>query len=445
MSADDTRGAATGSGQFAQGTNCTITAVAYYGYKFKRWNDGDTSSSRTVTVTGNATYVAEFEARKFYLNVMTGNYLQGSVAGNGYYDYRTSVVVSATPRQGFVFSHWSDGNRSNPRRMLMTKDTALIAYFMPIANRHHLMVTSNDSEKGSARGTGYYYDSTLVLLSATAFEGNRFVAWGDGETANPRTIMITKDTLFMAIFESYQSLMEYTVNVSSNDEQMGTVSGGGRFTEGDTVIVVAYPKAHCHIMRWSDGNCDNPRTIVVAGNMNITALFASDSVTINVVSIDESMGFVSGGGTYPIGTELTISATPRDGYRFSHWNTIVATNPLTVTALYDRTYIAIFESLDGIDNAESNKISIWGSGKTIHVTGCEGKAVCIYDVAGHLVLYDGSGTAMRDFTMQNGGVYTVVVNDKAPFHRPSTIDATVCTSPSHMLVKSVKKVVLFNN
>ena len=40
-----------------------------------------------------------------------------------------SVVISATPYDGYVFTRWSDGNTDNPRTVLLTHDTTLTAEF----------------------------------------------------------------------------------------------------------------------------------------------------------------------------------------------------------------------------------------------------------------------------------------------------------------------------
>ena len=45
-------------------------------------------------------------------------------------------------------------------------------------------------------------------MSATANEGYEFTAWNDGNTENPRTVTITSDTTFMAIFSPASSLQE---------------------------------------------------------------------------------------------------------------------------------------------------------------------------------------------------------------------------------------------
>lgn len=56
-----TGGTVTGGGTYAYGTKVTIKATASTNYRFVKWDDGNTSASREVTVTGAATYTATFE------------------------------------------------------------------------------------------------------------------------------------------------------------------------------------------------------------------------------------------------------------------------------------------------------------------------------------------------------------------------------------------------
>ena len=62
VSADPTMGTVSGGGRVLEGDEITITATPNTGYRFVRWNDNDTHAVRTVTVTGNITFTAYFEA-----------------------------------------------------------------------------------------------------------------------------------------------------------------------------------------------------------------------------------------------------------------------------------------------------------------------------------------------------------------------------------------------
>ncbi len=57
-----TGGSAEGGGDAVFGEYVTIRAVADDGYRFLRWNDGDTNTKRTVIVTSDSTFNAYFES-----------------------------------------------------------------------------------------------------------------------------------------------------------------------------------------------------------------------------------------------------------------------------------------------------------------------------------------------------------------------------------------------
>lgn len=63
-----TGGTVSGGGTYNYNASTTLKATANSGYHFVKWNDGNTSATRTVTVTKDATYTATFEQDP-YLNL----------------------------------------------------------------------------------------------------------------------------------------------------------------------------------------------------------------------------------------------------------------------------------------------------------------------------------------------------------------------------------------
>lgn len=53
-------GSVTGGGTYEEGSSVTITATPDRGYVFSEWQDNNTSATRTITVSGDATYTATF-------------------------------------------------------------------------------------------------------------------------------------------------------------------------------------------------------------------------------------------------------------------------------------------------------------------------------------------------------------------------------------------------
>ncbi len=54
-------GTVTGGGTYEVGKKVTIKATPNTGYRFVKWNNGNTNATRTITVSKNATYTAYFE------------------------------------------------------------------------------------------------------------------------------------------------------------------------------------------------------------------------------------------------------------------------------------------------------------------------------------------------------------------------------------------------
>ena len=63
------------------------------------------------------------------LTVRSANESQGSVSGGGTFDDGSTQTIQATPKAGFAFDKWSDGNMENPRTVKLTSDLTLTASF----------------------------------------------------------------------------------------------------------------------------------------------------------------------------------------------------------------------------------------------------------------------------------------------------------------------------
>jgi hypothetical protein len=135
----------TNGGVYAQGTSLTLTATPNEGYNFARWSDGNTDNPRTITVTGKTTYTAIFERAWYYLWYA---FKVDGVKIEGLSGYRTNgisggvvdpnedswlpnsvIEVTAVGKEGYIFSHWEDGSTANPRRITLTSDMTIWAYY----------------------------------------------------------------------------------------------------------------------------------------------------------------------------------------------------------------------------------------------------------------------------------------------------------------------------
>ena len=84
--------------------------------------------------------------------------------------------------------------------------------YPPNIRKYKILVSSTDDAYGYASGAGIYVEGEEVELSARAEEGYEFVRWNDGNTENPRKIVVTQNATYIAIFEkakTYQDGHEY--------------------------------------------------------------------------------------------------------------------------------------------------------------------------------------------------------------------------------------------
>ena len=310
----------------------TLTAIAYNGYVFTGWNDGNTENPRTVTVTSDTAFVAIFTETETTptITVTVNDATMGSAT---YTLDGNTAVLTATPNEGYEFTGWNDGNTENPRTVSITSDTAFVAIFTEAVSTPTITVTVNDATMGSAT---YTMDGNTAVLTATPNDGYSFVIWNDGNTENPRTVTITSDTAFMAIFT--EAVSTPTITVTVNDATMGSAT----YTmDGNTAVLTATPNEGYRFLTWNDGNTENPRTVTVTSDTAFVAIFTETETTptITVTVNDATMG----SATYTMdGNTAVLTATPNEGYRFLTWNDGNMENPRTVTVTSDTTFMAIF-------------------------------------------------------------------------------------------------------
>ena len=158
-----------------------------------------------------------------------------------------------------------------------------------------LTLDVNDPTMGTVSGAGVYPDSNVVTIEAVPFEGYHFVAWNDGDTHTVRTITLVSDTAFTAYFAADTlptpppDTLWRTVAVTANVDGVCETYGSGTYVDssrvemGYTMVDTVNEGGRWQFLGWSDGENDNPRTILVTSDTVIVALFEwmADSVGIN--------------------------------------------------------------------------------------------------------------------------------------------------------------------
>ncbi len=363
-SADNSQGSVSGGGTFDYNSNHSITAIPATGYHFTMWNDNVSTNPRSIHITQDTTFTAQFAINVYTLNVSSANNTMGSAsASNTQFEHGDTAILTATANYGYHFSQWSDGDTINPRQLQMTHNTTLTAQF--VANQYTVSLTT-DTIRGSVTGSGNYGYLSVCTLTATANYGYHFSTWSDGNSDNPRTVILTQDTFFTATFFPN----EYTLQVLSNDETMGATYGSGTYHYLDTVQFGVYSVApHHHFTQWDDGSTDSVGQTIIYCDQTITAFFDVDMHNVSLSANNESYGYVYGNGMYFYGSEATIRVQASYGYHFVRWSNGVTDNPYTLHVLHDTSLVAIFApdlyaNLCMVSVENGRNVLVWNSEPT---------------------------------------------------------------------------------
>ena len=134
------------------------------------------------------------------LHVVSADSSMGTAGPYDTVSKNTTQQIWARPYSGYHFLHWNDGDTHNPRAIRLMSDTTFVAYF-ETNTRYHVAVSSYRSYGGRVDGGGDYYEGDTAELRAVPLMVNyRFVRWNDGDTSNPRYVVVTQDTAFEAQF-----------------------------------------------------------------------------------------------------------------------------------------------------------------------------------------------------------------------------------------------------
>lgn len=349
-------GTASGGGIYSDGTSITVTAAASEGYEFKGWTENGSivsgDAEYTFTVDADRTLTATFEKEPapvpvtHTVSVSADPAEGGTVSGSGTYQDNESVTVTATANIGYTFKIWTEGgsavSTSAAYTFTATADRTLAAVFekepdnpdppTPVTT-YTVSVNASPTAGGTVSGGGSYQENTSVTVRATANSGYTFKGWIKSGTQVSTdvnyTFSVTENTSLTAVFEADVPTPIPTYRVSVSAMTGGTVTGGGTYQSGASVTVTATPSNNYRFVEWrEDGkpvSADATYTFSVSADRSLTAVFEqieqppTPSYIVSASADPVEGGSVSGGGSFQLGTSVTITATADNGYRFVCW------------------------------------------------------------------------------------------------------------------------------
>ena len=128
-----------------KGTTVTLEAPTKEGHLFKGWKDGEKvyRAGETITVTGDMTLTAVWEARTFTVTyvLLNGKTRAEKVA------YGQNVTLGEEPRTGYTFVGWKDGEKvyHAGETITVTGDMTLTAEWKKLPSAENLPKTGDES------------------------------------------------------------------------------------------------------------------------------------------------------------------------------------------------------------------------------------------------------------------------------------------------------------
>ncbi len=435
-----------GTYAYNPGDTLTITALAASHRHFVQWNDGDTHAVRTIVVSGNATYTAEFDYDSVTIIFANADTAMGSITPvPGVYIYHVGDTINAqaVANTGYHFANWYigigtllDSINNNPLEYVVPAFMAGVEMTITpnfVANMYTINVYANDNTLGIVTGTGNYAYNTTATITATPAAYCTFVEWNDGNTDPVRTVLVTGNASYTATF---QAIPQHNVTVHvAPDANMGTVDGEGLYYENSTVTLTATPNDGYVFVGWAYEGTSSSEWAIIS---NIpTYSFTMDTADVELYAVFEpapqpatlTVNFNSYAGHVLIndvqtdiylgliGDNVTLQAVANDGFRFVGWskngNVFSTDAAITLMLTESATEItAIFEQAVGIDDVNASNITIFSTNNNIIVRGAAQQTIRVYDLVGRLVARRTGSDIEETIAMPASGVYLVQVGNE---------------------------------
>ena len=314
-------GTVTGAGTYTSGSTATLTATPNTGYTFSNWTKNgtvvSTNASYSFTVTGNASYVANFTAIPQYTITVAANPAEGgTVTGAGNYYQGASVTLTATANQGYVFVNWTKNGTqvsTNPTyTFTVTAAGSYVANF-ETASTHSVTVVQTEGGTISAN-VSTAYPGDVVALTATANSGYFFSVW-DVRDANNNPIAVTDNQFAMPnsdVTVTASFVQGCTVTIA--EVEHGTVTASATHAvPGTTITLTATPETDYYLSTWIVYQTGDVRNTVTVTN-NSFELPAYDVTVVAIFKMTEEAEIAIGSGT---GTTNGNCLPTTDYYKYS--------------------------------------------------------------------------------------------------------------------------------
>jgi hypothetical protein len=291
---------------------------------------GAVASYTFSAVAANHTIAASFAIDEFTITASAGTNGGISPSGSVAASYGSTPSFTITPNTGYhiadvLVDDASIGAVASYTFSAVAANHTILASFA--INSYLISASVTPVSSGTVSGAGTYDHGSTVSLEATASPGYTFKDWT--EAGN----VLSSNPFYSFTATGARTLVaNFTVNIVANvsPNSAGTTSGAGSYAPGSTVIVTATPNPGFTFVNWTEGG--NPVSANASYSFSVTGprtLVANFLINVSVTANPADGGNVTGGGSFAIGTNVTVAATPNVHFSFKNWtegSTIVSTS-----------------------------------------------------------------------------------------------------------------------
>jgi len=226
----------TEGGLYNEGSKITVTATPDGMYLFKEWSDGSTQNPREITVTSNLTLKASFIKKKYRLSVTVEGegrvqeevIIQGSTSETTY-NAGTTVRLTATPNEGWVFAGWSGDVESEELviEVPIEKGTSVNALFKRDFFELNITIEGEGTVKEEVIVQPGQYDyESVVRLTAIPADGWKFANWSGDFESEEVVIDVSMDkSVTINVYFNMDRFSVYTSEITvPNSTQYGNLN-----------------------------------------------------------------------------------------------------------------------------------------------------------------------------------------------------------------------------
>ena len=381
-------GTVAGAGQIQEGQTCTLVATPNTGYNFVNWAKvvDEEGGGRTIeesltyildgTVTGGSTgYATESEITQGDMTWrVMGNTTMNPwrIGGKSLTNVDRPIYCTSTFGDNItkvVVEHGTATDITvNSLTLIVSANSDFSNPTSSVTGTFAANGTTTFERPAGADWTNKYFK--IVYNVSVSGSTNRYLQFKKAEfykqesggtpvntvvvsTEPEYSFTVVEDAAYIATFE----LKSYDIAVTATPATYGTVTGAGTYIYGTTCTISATPNTDFIFANWTlNGEIVSDQATYSFVVNDETAgeyvgHFARDLYQITVTANPTAGGTVTGAGAYMEGQTVTLTATPKTGYRFGNWSKngeVVSTDNIYSFVVVDGVegnYVANFEEI----------------------------------------------------------------------------------------------------